>query len=310
VNMDFIREINQEGAKRLFVEQLLCDLSVANDLRFMVELDNGDQGIIVAEKLPWDSTFFGFGIAKLHGFFPLNFNRYCSPEEYRWIISRFVQEAMERNIVYVFGQVDSRDLHFVRCLGESGFSLIETRLYYHMSIKNYHYKERFPVRFAQEEDIPLLGETARTMVNPYDRFHSDPIVSKRDADRLMYKWVEASVKEGFADVTLIPDVEFPKAFCTVRYHKSDWESWGLKLAQPVFSAVSTDMKGWNRRIISETNYHLKEIGAEHSFLITQITNIPVTWIWESLGYRYGKGEYVFRKNLVDEKSGENAWVEK
>jgi len=113
----------------------------------------------------------------------------------------------------------------------------------------------------------------------------------------MQRWIEASLLESFSDVTIVPDVAVPAAFCTVKYHRRCWQQWGVNLAQPVFSAVAPTFRGWYRKIISEINYHLKDIGAEHSFLKTQITNGPVIHVWESLGYCLGRGEYVFRKIL-------------
>ena len=101
--------------------------------------------------------------------------------------------------------------------------------------------------------------------------------------------------EGFADVTFVPDAPQPKAFCTVRYHKDKWERWGLRLAQPVFSAVAPEFKGWYRKLISEITCHLIEQGAQHAFMTTQSTNSAVVWTWESLGYRYGKAEHILRR---------------
>src|SRR5262249_10547996 len=159
--------------------------------------------------------------------------------------------------------------------------LIETRSYYHMALKDYNYPHRFSTRSAGPEDVASIAETAQMMVNIYDRFHADPAIQAADAERLMSKWVEASILEGFADVTIVENSTEPKSFCTVKYHRDKWERWGLKLSQPVFSAVSRESQGWYLKIISEINYHLKDvIGAEHSFLATQITNRAVIRVWE------------------------------
>jgi len=122
-------------------------------------------------------------------------------------------------------------------------------------------------------------------------------VPAADADRLMERWVEASIAGGFADATIVPDVEEPEAFCTAKFHCEHWEGWRCKLSQPVLSAVSPRHKGWYMKIISELDEYLRGMGAEHSFLVTQITNNAVIHSWEKLGYRFGKGEHVFRKLL-------------
>ncbi len=291
---DFIRGISRDGDRALYVDQLTHAIDPGDDLRFIYCSPESEEFAVIAEKLAWDSGFFGYGVARLHGIFPLSSPFYRPREDYADILRGLITEAKKRDIKYLFAAVDPRDLAMLRALGPVGFSLIETRAYYHMDVQNYEYSERFAVRAATPSDIETLGHAARTMVNPYDRFHADPFIKPEDADRLMTKWVEASIIESFADVTIVPDAPHPTAFCTVKYHKDRWAVWGLKLSQPVFSAVSPEFKGWYRKIISEINYHLKEIGADHSVLITQITNNPVIWTWENLGYHFGRGEHIFR----------------
>lgn len=295
--LDFIREISEEGDKSIFVDRITTELDWSNDLRFVYQIDDKNELAIFAEKLPWDSQFFGYGVAKIHGIFPLSDPFYCPYADYTSAVEFLIEFAREKHVKYLFAVVDSRDLALIRSIGQLGFSLIETRVFYHRNIQNYEYKERYPIRAAEECDIENLGSEAIRMVNIYDRFHSDPFISRKDADRLMYKWVEASIKERFADITIVPDFPKPTAFCTVKYHKDKWDKWGIKIAQPVFSAVSDSYKGWYRKLISEIIYHLRDIGAQHCYIITQSTNFRVIWVWESLGFRYGRSEHVFRKIL-------------
>lgn len=292
---DFIRRISKQGDKELFVDSVMRDLRPEDDLRLVVMIDQKKDVLVAAERLRWDSDFFGYGVCKITGIFPLYQGQVDLALDYGDALAILSAQAREKGIKYLTAFIDPRDLPTLRALGRAGYSLIETRLYYHTDLRNYTSKDRHRVRLARVEDIPSLGRTAQEMVNPYDRFHSDPFISPKDADRIMYKWVEASIVEGFADATLVPDVPSPTAFCTVRYHHNEWEKWGLRLAQPVLSAVSSEFKGWYRKLISEVNYHLCEIGAEHAYLATQTTNIPVVRVWESLGYTYGKSEHVFRR---------------
>jgi dTDP-4-amino-4,6-dideoxy-D-galactose acyltransferase len=95
----------------------------------------------------------------------------------------------------------------------------------------------------------------------------------------------------------VPDCQAPKAFVTVRYHQDKWDHWGLRLGQPVFSAVSSEFKGWYRKLISESHHHLRDVGAQHVYMTTQPTNAAVLWIWEQLGYHYAKTEHILRKIL-------------
>ena len=291
---DFIRELPADRDRGLLAKQLTVDLEPEHDLRSIGRLASGKRVAIFAEKLPWDTAFFGYGVARLDGVFQLEAPFHQTTESYVELLRLVLTEAREKGVRYFFASVEPRDLALMRSLGELGFSLIETRLYYHMSLRDFQPKERYAVRAATEADIPSLGKAAQIMINEFDRFHADPFIQRKDADRLMYRWMESSIQEGFADVTIVPDCASPGAFCTVKYHEDKWPIWNFKLSQPVFSAVSTEFRGWYRKLISEINCHLKERGADHSYLATQVTNKAVVKVWESLGYGLGKGEHIFR----------------
>ena len=146
-------------------------------------------------------------------------------------------------------------------------------------------------------DADLLARTAAETVNPYDRFHADPIFHGEPADRMMERWVQASIREDFADVTIVPDVNEPEAFVTAKYLKTRWPAWGYRISQAVFSAVSPRFKGWYYKLISETCRHLLDAGAEHVYMVTQATNNAVVHCWEKVGLRFGKNELVLRRWL-------------
>ncbi|GAB3362716.1 hypothetical protein GCM10027431_01150 [Lysobacter rhizosphaerae] len=293
----FIRGIDTDYDRKVMLEQWFRPLDGTDDLRFGVDI-GGEEFWVLMERLPWDSEFFATQTARL--------NAVLRPHKSPGLredsaggaqaLARALDEAARRGIAYIFAPVSPNDLYSMRVLADNGFELIETRCQYHRPLSGPP-AERHAVRLAGPADIPSLARAARTMINPYDRFHADLAISDRDADRMMERWVEASILNGFADATIVPDVDAPEAFCTAKYHRSHWEGWGLKLAQPVLSAVSPRHKGWYVRIISELDEHLRSIGAEHSFLITQLTNNAVIRCWEKLGYQFGKGEHIFRKVL-------------
>lgn len=292
----FIRELNPEYDREIMLNHWLRPLAQADDFRFHVAID-GKPLWILMERLPWDSEFFSMQIARL--------NMIARPgpafslRESNQSAIRALQIALEHaaraGIEYVLAQVCAQDTHAIRTLCGSGFDLIETRVHYHSAISPA--AERYPSRLATDSDIPSLARTARIMVNPFDRFHSDPEISTSLADKMMEKWVEASIRDGFADATIVPDEASPEAFFTLKAHKQHWDGWGLKLTQPVLSAVAPRHKGWYMKLISEANEFFREQGAQHSFITTQVTNNAAIRSLEKLGYRFGKGEHVFRKKI-------------
>jgi len=294
----FIRGLDANYDREIMLDQWLRPLSESDDLRLCFKCTDGTERWVLLERLAWDSEFFGRGMARLNAVLqpgqsaPLRTNVADSIEAVHLTLSK----AREHGIEYVFCPVSPNDLPSIRVLGACGFDLIETRCHYHRPL-DVPPAQRYPTRLATPADVPSLALAARVMVNPFDRFHADPAVSEEDADRLMERWVDASINGGFADATIVPDVDAPEAFCTAKYHREHWAGWGRKLSQPVLSAVAPKHKGWYVKIISELDEHLRSIGAEHSFLITQITNNAVIRSWEKLGYGFGKGEHIFRKLL-------------
>ena len=293
----FIRGLNADYDLDVYLHQLLRPLPPPDDLRFAYGAGTDERWVLM-ERLPWDSQFFGRGIARLNAVVQPGHKQDLRADVSagRAALQATLAQAVTHGIDYVFSVVPSTDLQALRALHQAGFELIETRCYYHRPL-NAGPGERHAVRLATAEDVPSLARSARTMVNHFDRFHADPEIAPEDADRLMERWVTASICDGFADATVVPDVPEPEAFCTAKYHREHWEGWGMRLAQPVLSAVSPRHKGWYVRIISELEEHLRSIGAEHSFLITQLTNNAVIRCWEKLGYHFGKGEHVLRRVL-------------
>jgi hypothetical protein len=283
----------EQADRGFFVDQLLRSVSPNNDLRFIFQSDS-DTTYVFAERLNWDSEFFGYQIARLNAIFSRSKATETSPCDFTAAVAALVAAASERGIRYLYAPTFPENLALIRGLSNNGFSLIETRLLYHMPLAEYSYPNRYPVRHAQPADLPILRKTARESVNKYDRFHADPFILPDQADHLMEEWITASIKRNFADVTLVPDVEKPEAFTTVRYHREQWPAWGYKVAQTVLSAVAPPCRGWHKKLVSETNYHLKEMGVDHSVLPTQITNRAVIHNLEQLGFHYGRSEHIFR----------------
>lgn len=291
---DFIRGISTAGDRALQVDSLLRDIDPADDLRIAHPITSDTDVAVCAERLPWDSSFFGYDVARLHGVFPLKRGGYCHSADYAPAIRALSQLAKRTGIRYLFSVVDSRDLATSRALAAVGFALIETRLYFHRSLRHYRYPRRFRCRLATDADIENLTALARAAENPFDRFNADPFITREDALRLMVTWIRVSILQGFADATFVPDSQNPEAVCTLKYHKDKSAAWGASIAQLVLAIASPQRRSRLVGMISEMNYHLKDLGVDHVFFTTQITNRSAIRVGEHLGYTCGRGEYVFR----------------
>ena len=292
--LDFIRGVSADGDRAVQVASLLRDIDPANDLRLVCPLGADLHVAVCAERLPWDSAFFGYDVARLHGVFPLRKGGYAHDADYAPAIDALRDLARDRGIRYLFAVVDARDQPTSRALTGAGFALIETRLYWHRALRDYHHARRFRCRVATANDVEALTALACSVENPYDRFNADPFIARADALRLMATWIRASILEGFADATMIPDSATPAAVCTVKYHVDKSAAWGTSVAQ-LMLAMSAPGKGTSLvGLISETNYHLQERGVDHVFFTTQVGNRAAVRVAEHLGFKFGRGEYVFR----------------
>ncbi|MBX7168175.1 MAG: hypothetical protein K1X74_17700 [Pirellulales bacterium] len=295
--LDYVPGISRRGDRALYAEQLTAELPADDDLRFVAPLDDLGSLAVCAERLPWDSEFFGLGVARLNAVLPLEAPWHRPLADYRPVLEQFLAEVAARGIRYVFATVEPRDLATIRALGELGFALIETRYYHHGQIQPPPLVERLPVRKAVENDIPHLARAAAQTVNIYDRFHADPALDAAKVAQLMAIWVEKSVRGEMADVVIVPDVPEPGALVTYRYHREKWGRWGLNLVQGVLSAVSPEFAGWMGKLGPEVNLHLLGVGAQHSYGSTQVTNRAILWFAEESGAKFGRCEYIFRRLL-------------
>lgn len=294
---DFVPKISKAGDRKLLAEEWTRSLPDSDDLRFVHSLASGEPIVIIAERLPWDSEFFGMGVAKLHAVLAASPPLIRNTEDYRRALELFLDECRRANTRYLFAPVDPRDLALLRALGELGFVLIETRFYHHGPVEPRQFQERLPVRRATEADIPSLTRAAAMTRNEFDRFHADPFLPRRDVDRLMVRWVEESVAGRMADVVIVPDTPNPTAFVAYRYHRARWSAWNVALAQGVLSAVSQEFMGWMGKLSPEVLHHLQSAGVEHVFGSTQAANTPILWFAEEQGAGFGRIELIFRKVL-------------
>jgi len=274
-----------ENDRRMYAAQLTRPLPPEYDLRI------GYGGLaVLADRLPWDSAFFGYGVARLHGIYPLEA---AGDSDYANALATLLIRCRDAHIRYVIAAVPSEDLSLMRALGDSKFALIETRLHLHRELKDYEPAERFPVRLATADDLPDLRRAAREAVNPYDRFHADPFVAP-DVGRLMERWMDASVLDGFADGVLVPDERPTAAFCTLKYYRDQWPAWGYNLAQIPLGACTDSGRGLYTKLMAEALWALKVGGAQHCVYVTQSANRAAVRVCERLGFRYGRSEHVFR----------------
>lgn len=290
--LDFVKGISAAGDRAVQFDGLLRDLDEVNDLRFTYPLGPADDVAVFAERLPWDTGFFGYDVARLNGVFPLN--GYRNEADYTPALRALLEVARSRGVRYLFAVVDARDLPTYRALTALGFMLLETRLYKYRSLRSWQYARRSRCRLATAADIPGLVEMSHTIENPYDRFNSDPFIGRAEAHRLIAEWIRASIAGGFAEGTMIPDSANPGTVVTFKCHRDKAAAWGVSIAQMVLAVAAPHMYNRFLSTIAEVHFHLQSLGMDYLYFVTQITNRTALRGSEHFDYTYGRGEYVFR----------------
>lgn len=254
----------------------------------------GDAAQVHLAHLAWDSAFFGMPIYSLR--FPDWKAGLADPIQ---ALTRTICEAV--SIVrardprsYIFAEIPSEDIITLQALGWARARLIETRVvYFRDDIATYESRRRYPVRVANEADIPNLRLVSADAINPYDRFHADPAFSADSATRFLATFAENSVR-GFADVVMVPGDDAPAgAFITAKLLPGLGARAGVTAGKIVLAASSKQRTGWSYKITSELSHWFRERGVGVVFFTTQTTNLRLTRYVDALGYKYGGASHVF-----------------
>jgi dTDP-4-amino-4,6-dideoxy-D-galactose acyltransferase len=278
------RKVNKKAIVELFSERL-----------GKIDCFTFDSVTIYYQHNEWLSAFFGSSLVDIH---------YVEYADRKIVSNAFL--AFQEEVLKPFGrytvtfEVPSFDHELIQLLNSLRFGLIETRLHYFNNDLENFTADRYEVRDATGDDIPILTKVAADMRNAYDRFHSDINFSDDLADEYISKYVENSIN-GFADIVLVPSGESPAhSFLTANTMSNSWERLGYRVSKMVLSAVSAETnRGWYKKLISEMTYRLCEQGAQSIYMNTQSTNIAVFYTWEKLGYRLGRATHVLSYTCHD-----------
>jgi hypothetical protein len=284
---DFIRhEPVRQNLHDTYVRTLFRPLPDEDDLRVY---HHGVQ--VIGERLPWDSSFFGFNIAKLHGAWGS-----AKRDDLDLALWKFHMECEDRDISYIFAALPVEEIAVTQALGRMGWEMLEPRVVYHRPLDTYDFPASFPVREATEDDIATLSRWASTIVNPFDRFHTDEFLPPARVEHLMKRWVEASVRHEFADLVLVPDIgkDPARSYMSVQYHADQWGNWLFRMSRPGNATIHPDDHGWYTRLLNEVCVRLRDKGIEHLYIPAASANRAVIAAWHKLGFRFGRAENVFR----------------
>lgn len=174
-----------EGEKRKLSKGLILNALSEPDNLFLVAKDKtGYKGFILAERLGWDSSFFGFNCYKIEHICALG-NKKDQIYIKKLLLDYIFNLRNEKEIKYVTAKIDTNDISSVYALELKGFNLLCAIAHFNYPAKKprRHFKQFGRIRNFRESDLKILQIIAKSSMK-YDHFHTDVRFPKEIADNI------------------------------------------------------------------------------------------------------------------------------
>jgi dTDP-4-amino-4,6-dideoxy-D-galactose acyltransferase len=285
----FLKEFELAGQNELFIREKIKQYDeVDQNLKLHVTVDNLDF-VFLYEFLPWDSEHFHRNCYRLFTVL------YSQPDAraLKKAISIFKETLRQAAKMYCFAEIPAEDIFLIQCLNESGVRLVETRLYYFKTNLQSYTEERYQVRNATGEDVPVLSKVAAACRNNYDRVHADPSFTKQEADHYLATYAASAVK-GFCDHVLVPyEHGLPvSSFLAFNVKGNILPENPLKILKVNLAAVGLENRGWLLKLLSEAIHFAVENTVSYVVYPTQATTKAAIRTCEKLGFRLGQTNHI------------------
>jgi dTDP-4-amino-4,6-dideoxy-D-galactose acyltransferase len=223
---------------------------------------------VVPEILPWDSEFFGFGVARLYA-------SSLTPES----VSKAKQwcQANQVRCLYWLSRADRTEV-------PSAFQLVDERVTY---VWNTHpiQSETTAVRPFLPADLDSLENLARQS-HRNSRFYSDPHFDKSKCDELYATWIRKSCR-GWANAVWVSVVaENPVGYLTCHRGPDGSGSIGL-----VAVADNARGRGLGRQLVAAAQAYFHAEGVGQVSVVTQGKNEAAQRLYEVCGFECVSREF-------------------
>ena len=220
-------------------------------------------------RVPWDSAFFGFSIARVDG----------RPDVAKW--ARLAREAGIR-CAYCF--CSASDVVAVRSAELSGFRFADIRIVLEARLADVVSKQpttaddELEVDAARAEDLGDLRQIAAEL-SAYSRYAFDPGFGTVQARRLYERWVEVSL-EGRADLFVVArntDRLLGFLACRVNAARSAMELVAVR--------SGATRAGVGTALMHRAAIGLQDLGCQVVEVVTQGRNPRAVRFYERCGFR-------------------------
>jgi dTDP-4-amino-4,6-dideoxy-D-galactose acyltransferase len=228
----------------------------------------------LCQFLPWDTDFFGWRTARVN----------CNRLDHAKTAS-ILNWCEANRIECLYFQADADDPPTVRLAEASGFQLVEVRVFFERSLKDWQpgnrtqFSDKFVLRQARPEDLPELIEIAGDMFKQ-TRFYFDDHFPENKRQDLYRAWVRRSFTGG-VDLGLVADIGgLPVGFITAKI-----ESDGVTGTYDLAGVKSTATRmGIAQELIRSSLDWFAGRGVESVWFPTQGRNVATQRAFQRCGF--------------------------
>lgn len=189
--------------------------------------------------------------------------------------------------VFLYAKVDVSDIQLIHSYEKAGFHLVETNTGFDKPIsKEAEYRGNCILRFAEKIDEQGSVKVGTDSFR-YTRFHVDPNIDNKVADRLKGEWVRNYYRGKRGDYMVVAEVDGEVAGFLQLIDKGN----GVLLIDLISVLPKFQRLGIAGDMIKFAEEHCE--GFDTIEVGTQIANIPSIRLYEKLGFRLQKASYVF-----------------
>jgi ribosomal protein S18 acetylase RimI-like enzyme len=230
--------------------------------------------IATLENLIWEETVFRRPCWQLH--------LGLAPQDITGI--QFVTHAIhQRGIIWT--RVASEHAVAIEELRSAGFEPILEMINLNRPLTRRRLSPpatKIEIRQAGKRDADAVAEIARRLFSK-DRFHADPRIAPRLADKAHEEWARNSVLGKVADQTLVAvDADRIAGFHALKWLQTPRGRVGLT----VLIGISEEYRGRGvgKALLGAGLLTLQEGGAKQAWVRTESGNSPATRLYESFGF--------------------------
>ncbi|HDZ17492.1 hypothetical protein LCGC14_0712420 [marine sediment metagenome] len=223
--------------------------------------------------LPWDSSFFGYSIARLDYF-------YLNKDLFKFCIKK----AKEENIECIYFTSNSN----LQELNESNRLIdIEIRNNYSRDLREVDLNKNLSIELATSKDISKIKDIASEAFRNMTRFYFDPHFKNEKVDELYIKWVDKLYYDSDSEIIIIKVNKNIAAFNGITI-KEESARITLIAVNELFRR-----KGYGERIIDHAIQFLIKKNIRKIKVSTQKKNLAANNLYSKLEFKLTNKKYLY-----------------